>query len=447
MLGRFVFCFFVLFLLNHSTVCGQQSDNSPYSRLGIGELNDNNFNHLKQMSGLGASYIDGYHINIVNPASYSFLNATSFDFGVFAKKTWLKDDKNSNTFWTGNLDYISLAFPLKNPINELYDGIKKDHKWAMAFTLMPHSSVSYNISVADSIPGYEPFTHNYKGTGGTYKVFWGNALKYKNLSLGVNLGYLLGSLRYENNVNFDYDIFALNNRFSNSYSLKGFLWNAGLIYLVTLNKSELEKNKIAPAKRLSIGIHGNSSTNFSTSFNVLNTQVQNLPSGTLLDTVTYLAESSGKGKLPADLGVGATYYYGEKFALGINFNTSHWSSYYNEAVGHLTGSLSNTFKASLGGYYRPDYKSFDKFLKRVYYRYGLYYNTDPRSVNGKQIDVYGLTFGLGMPFVFQRKISFVNLGLNAGVRGQNTPISEKFVKISLGVTFNDDEWFLKRKYN
>ena len=60
-----------------STMLGQQNDNSPYSRFGIGEISDNNFNHSRQMAGLGASYLDGYHINIVNPASYSFLNSNS----------------------------------------------------------------------------------------------------------------------------------------------------------------------------------------------------------------------------------------------------------------------------------------------------------------------------------------------------------------------------------
>lgn len=447
MFSRFVFSVFAIILLTNSFIIGQQSGNSPYSRLGIGDLNDNNFNHLRQMSGLGASYIDGHHMNIVNPASYSFLNATVFDFGVFAKKTWLKDDVNSNTFWSGNLDYIALAFPLKNPINEIYDGKRSDYKWGMSFALMPHSFVSYDIAVTDSINALNPFTHNYKGSGGTYKVLWGNSLKYKNISFGINLGYLLGNIKYENNVIFDYSDFALNNKFSNFYSIKGFLWNAGLLYFITLNKKEIEKNKIANVKRLSLGIHGNSNTNFTTSYNVFNSQTQNLPTGTIVDTITLKSDLSGKGKLPAEFGIGATYYYGEKFAFGMNFNTTYWSSYYNQAVDNIRATLSNTFKVSIGGFYRPDYKSFDKFFERVYYRYGFYYNTDPRSINGKQIDAYGVTLGLGMPFVFQRKVSHINLGLNAGVRGQNTPISEKFVKISLGVTFNDDEWFLKRKYN
>ncbi|HRG42251.1 MAG TPA: hypothetical protein PLC27_12655, partial [Saprospiraceae bacterium] len=230
MLNKIVLFVFGWMLLVTTTVSAQQNDNNPYSRLGIGDINDNNFNHLRQMGGLGASFVDGYHINVVNPASYSFLNATAFDFGVFGKKTWLKDKENSNSFWTGNLDYISLAFPLRNPINDLYDGVKKDYKLAMSLTLMPHSVVNYDIAVNDSTSSVSPYTHNYKGSGGSYKLMWGNSIKYKNLSFGVNLGYLYGNLKYENNVYFNDDDFVYNNLYSNQYNIKGFLWNAGLMY-------------------------------------------------------------------------------------------------------------------------------------------------------------------------------------------------------------------------
>ena len=42
-------------------------------------------------------------------------------------------------------------------------------------------------------------------------------------------------------------------------------------------------------------------------------------------------------------------------------------NYYNDAANHSVGSLSNTSKISLGGFYRPDYKSFDNFFERVFF--------------------------------------------------------------------------------
>lgn len=442
----------VFLLLILSLYCtnssAQKNDNSPYSRYGIGDLADPNLNHTRQMGGLGASFMDGFHINLVNPASLAFLNATAFDVGVFAKRTQLKDSKATNAFWSGNLEYLSLAFPLRNPINEVYDNVKRDYKLAMAFALMQHSSVGYDIAATDSTSIGQQFTRNYQGTGGTYKVLWGNAIKYKNVSLGLNLGYLFGKLRYENRIHFDNAEFAYADLYGNDFNMRGFLWNAGILYSDIINKKALENNKTLSAKRIAIGAHANSATSFNTDYTINHILLQTLPGNVFnTDTIALQDSISGKGKLPAEFGIGATFYSGEKFSLGVNYQTALWSSYFNEANGDKKGTLKNSQRFSLGGHFRPDYKSFDNFFERVYYRYGVYYASDPRVIRGTQIQTYGLTFGVGMPFVFQRKVSHMNLGFDLGIRGNNTPISEKFVKISLGVTFNDDEWFLKRKYN
>jgi hypothetical protein len=77
----------------------------------------------------------------------------------------------------------------------------------------------------------------------------------------------------------------------------------------------------------------------------------------------------------------------------------------------------------------------------------LYHRTDPRVIAGEQLDAYGVTFGMGLPFIYQRKISHANLGFEFGKNGSNSVIRESFFKVTLGFTFNDDEWFIKRKYN
>lgn len=440
----------IIFILSVSlgAVVGQQNDNSPYSRFGIGDMADNNFNHVRQMGGLGASYIDAYHINIVNPASYAFLNATAFDIGVFAKGTVLKDKNHKNSIWTGNLDYLSLAFPLTNPINAVYDGVKRKYKWAMNITLKPNSNVDYNIANTDSTSIGKPFVRNYYGSGGSYKLLLGNAVNYKKFSLGLNMGYLFGNLKYERNIIFDKSEFAYSDYYANDYNIRGFIWNAGLIYTDILNKGEIEQKKIAPIKRISAGLHFNTASSFSTLYNINHFLIQELLSQyNKVDTVNIVSDIRGKGKLPAEVGVGFTYYSGEKHAIGLNYTRTMWSSYFNDASGEVKGSLSDVNRISAGGYYRPDYKSYDSYFKRVYYRYGMYYTTDPKQINGDAVKSFGVTMGVGMPFVYQRKISTVNLGLTAGTRGINAPINEKFIKFSLGVSFNDDEWFLKRKYN
>jgi hypothetical protein len=442
--------FFLLATLTCLTVVtsGQQSDNSPYSRYGIGIVSDKSFNHLRQMSGLGASFIDGNHLNIVNPASYGFLNSTAFDIGFFGKYTTLKDSRNQNSFWTGNLEYVSIGFPLKNPINEVYDGKTLKHKFGMNISLVSNSTVDYNIQVADSLDFIGKFNRNYIGNGGTYKFQWGNAYRHKDISFGLNLGYIFGKINKETAVVYEPERFAYNSFNKATYNIRGFTWDAGVMYVKRLNEKEVEKNKSLPLRRVSVGAHFKINDRFTTNGSYIENLVQNLPSGVLnIDTTTYISNQNGKGKLPAEFGTGVTYYVGEKSAIGVNFSSSLWSNYYNQAASEVAGTLKNSTKVSIGGFYRPNYKSIDNMLKRMFYRYGVFYGNDALSVNDKQIKSYGVSAGIGIPVVYQRKISNVNLGATYGRRGTGTAVEEEYIKISLGVTFNDDEWFLKRKYN
>jgi hypothetical protein len=427
----------------------QTNGNSPYSRFGIGNIVNDNFMHTRMMGSIGTSYIDGYHINIVNPASYASLRATAFDLGLDAKRSTLTSGDNKNTSWNGNLQYLSLAFPLGNPLNEILDQKKRKFNLGMSFTLMPNSTVGYNITSQDSIAGIGNFERAYAGEGGSYKFVWGNAIKYKDFSFGLNLGYLFGKIRYEQNVTFSDLPFPYQDFFSSEYNLSGFLLDAGALYTIVLNKKQLEDKTVRAADLISFGVRVKSSSSFNTNLTSSQFGVQTPDFGVQFIDTAFLAKNvKGTGKLPVELGFGASYYKGEKFMVGAEFSMTKWSSYRNDADKNIEENpLSDIYNVSFGGFYRPDYKSYNRYFKRVYYRYGAYYKTDPRSVNGDQLESYGLTMGMGMPFIYQRKISHANIGVEFGKRGPGSPIAESFFKISLGFTFNDDEWFIKKKYN
>ena len=432
------------------TVMAQTGDNSPYSRFGIGDLSDDAFQHLKQMGSIGNAYTDAFHINIKNPASYSFLRTTAFDIGVYAKKGTLKTDDQSATQWTGNLEYLSLGFPLYNPLNQLLDREQKDVSIGMTFTLKPQSTVSYDLATIDtSIDSLGSFQRIYTGQGGTYKFLWGNAIKYKNLSFGVNLGYLFGKVTYNRSIDFLEIQPARQNRFSTDYNLKGFLYDIGLIYSKVLNRKEVDESNGSNVKTLNIGITFNSATSFSTESNIQNLGVFFVgnTSSTIDTSITSVREQPGKGKLPGSIGLGLHYTSGEKWSIGADYTATSWSNYFNDGNNEALGTLENTNSIAVGGYVRPNYKSFTSFWKRVYYRYGVYHRSDPRVIGGEQIKSQGITFGMGLPFIFQRKVSHANLGVDIGRSGMNTPIQENYIRFTLGFTFNDDEWFVKRKYN
>ncbi len=424
----------------------QYNANSPYSRFGLGDPVDQNFMSVRMMGGIGSGFIDSYGINTVNPASYGFIDVTSFDMGVFAKYSEISDDNSSSNLWNGNLAYMSLAFPLTNPINEILDRVERKSSWGMNLSLIPQTSVGYNITSIDTLANIGAIERQYSGNGGTYKFQWGNAYRYKDLSVGLNMSYLFGKITYERNTSFlDIDA-SYDNLFLNDFAVSGFLMDLGVMYRLDLNKKQRELNKNTDAKVLAIGAHISSPGNFNTNGTVVE---QNVLSSTTLgtfesDTLRYLEDNEGSGKLGASLGFGATYYAGNKYAIGMSYTRNAWSNYENDAN---PANLEDTYKVSFGGYVRPNYKSFTSYFKRVYYRWGLYYGTDPRIAEQDQITNYGASFGFGLPFIYQRKVSHANLGVEFGRRGKGSPIQESFATINFSFTFNDDEWFIKRKYD
>jgi hypothetical protein len=421
----------------------QNQNNSPYSIFGIGDLSDNNFVHLRTMGGISAGFIDNFHINTVNPASYAFLSSTAFEIGTFANYSKLNDGARKSSSWDGGLEYFTLGFPLRNPINEAFDRIDKPYSLGMNFSLITNSNVDYNISSFEFAQDIGEIERNYSGSGGTTKFLWGNAIKYKKFAFGVNIGYMFGKINYERSIFFHDIRNSRDDNFVADYSIGSIIFNTGLMYEKILNEAEIEENKQLPAKKVSFGIHFTPKRGFNTKSTEIKRTIYRVSDFTEIeDTLSYVTGIDGRGKLPMELGIGGVYYLGNKLAIGANYTFSKWSQYENEAN---PGSLNDSYKVSFGGFYRPDYRSFNNFYKRIFYRFGIYYGQDPRAIEEESLKTYGVNFGLGLPVTFQRKISHINLGFDLGRRGASAPIKETFFKVSLDLTFNDSEWFIKRK--
>ena len=95
-----------------------------------------------------------------------------------------------------------------------------------------------------------------------------------------------------------------------------------------------------------------------------------------------------------------------------------------------------------------NYSSYNKFWQRVRYRIGAFTGTDPRSIDGQQLEEVGVTFGFGLPITLpRRQVSFINIALEFGRRGANTALQETYGEFTVGFTLNDNSWFRKRKFN
>ena len=426
----------------------QTKVNSPYSRLGLGDLLDQNYAALNGMGNLSASYNDPYHVNLLNPASLSSLRATAFEIGMRAKYANLKAGDNQSNVWSGSLGYISLAFPIFNPISEAMERRESLVDWGMNLALVPYSIVGYNIETTEQREDIGLITSNFEGSGTTYKFIWGNGFRIKNLAFGANLGFIFGKLSRDQTVTFDSLVGSYQNIFHDDLSLNGFVWNAGVQYTIKLKSSTNNKNvkteKPAKINKIVLGLYGNSDMNINSDGSQMYQRYNRYYND--VDTIRNIPTTTYPAKLPTEFSGGFMYHKGDKLKLGVNYSQSLWSKYENEAK---PDELKDTYEISIGGQLIPDYGSYNNYAKTMRYRVGAFYGTDPRSDGfNKQLTRYGITLGLGFPIIIPRQTaSYVDIAFEIGKFGSADALQETYFGTTIGFTLNDDKWFIKRKFN
>lgn len=443
------FLFSLLPLLTALTLSAQTKQNSPYSRYGIGDLLPQYFANQAGMGGQTAAFHDPYHLNLVNPASYAFLRTTALETALYGKFSHYDSGDATLDNWSGNLAYLALGFTLKSPINEVLDKDKSPRKHGMGFALTPYSLVGYNIVTPDTLSNGGPVQNTFLGNGGMYKLTWSNAVRYKHTAFGINVGWAFGKAQYETEANFQDSVgTALGNFRSNirqDLGINGFLWNVGVQHDFVLKYAERDKEN--PVELITLGFTAESNHKMRITSDELFVRSRNrLGTGQFTNPDTLRFESNVKKslKLPASFSLGVQYV-NTKLKLGGQFGLETWSGYENEA--RSGDVLRNTFSASAGVEYTPDVISYNRYMKRVRYRAGAYFRQDPRVVTGKNVDDLGVTMGFGFPLILPRQqTSFVNMALELGKLGANSPISEAYYRITLGFTLNDNTWFFKRRF-
>lgn len=438
-----------LFLLASLGLAAQPKFNSPYSRYGVGDIVNPYFANQAGWGGQTAAFHDPYHLNPSNPASYAYLRATALETGMYAKYSQYTAGSTTQNEWGGNLSHLALGFTLKSPINEVLDREKSIWNYGMGIGITPYSRVGYNILTRDTLPNLDDIQNNFQGSGGLYRLAWTGAAKRKNTAVGLNLGWLFGKTTYSNNTLFtdtsDVKLPTFQDNIRQDIVANGFVWNLGVQHDFILKRSEQDKE--IPTQWITLGATGNGQYRLK----ALEDRYQIRSRGQLsngnysdADTLSATVDQERKISLPAAFSVGVLFVKANKLKLGAQFGIETWSNYENEA---RPQSMRNTFNISGGVEYIPDYISYNKFLKRWRYRLGGYFRQDPRTVSGKNFNDIGLTLGVGLPVVLPRQqTSFVNIALEIGKIGADSPIEETYFRLSAGFTLNDNTWFYKRRF-
>ena len=437
--------FISLLLLTCGALFAQPKQNSPYSRYGFGDPINQFFANQAAWGGQSAAFHDVYHLNLLNPASYAFLRATALETGLYAKYSHLSTATSSKDSWSGNMAYAALGFTLRSPINEALDKVKSPWQFGMGVAITPYSIVGYNVQTIDTLPDLGIVINTFEGSGGTYKLTWSNAAKYKNTAFGLNLGWVFGKSVYENTTTFADSLPTFFNNRRQDLSVSGFVWKLGVQHDFVLETAE--NDNTVPTRWVTVGATGESKHNIGSTFDNLFIRSRGLLSNGQYDDADTLESAFNMRQditLPASFSAGVQYVKANKLKVGAEFGYAGWSAYRNDA---RPGTFRNTVSVSAGIEFIPDFASYNNYAKRIRLRAGGYFRQDPRVIDGKGLDDLGLSFGFGFPVTLPRQqTSFVNTAFELGRLGKGTSVEETYFRITLGFTLNDNSWFYKRRF-
>ncbi len=435
MQNKLIFAIFISLFSYTSVINGQNQINSPYSRFNLGSLESSGSYRSQGMGGVSTAIRDNTSICFSNPASYSSLDTNSFvfDFGIEYGRNILTSDGSRYASDDMDFDHLIMGLPLAKG-------------WGFSLGVVPFSNGYYSIvnEVLSTDPGYDPLTGEYtlyhKGDGGFYKVFAGIGVRLiKNFSVGVNMTYLLGSVKRTNYFNFAdyYNTFQDNS--SEYLQMTGVNFEYGLQYNASL------KNEYF----INAGISLTPDKNYTSRYQQL-TYRYNAYGST--DTLSYANDKSKSSKLPATLRTGISFGKTNKFTTALDFTYTKWSK---SNIPGTAGYMADSRSILIGAEYIPDKYANYSFLKRIEYRIGGHIGNNYLIINGEQVKELGASAGLGIPLkrtmpnttlLSKSKISlFFDYTKKYGSAAGVLPTENIY---TVGVSLNlYDYWFVKRKYD
>lgn len=485
---KYIFLFFILCKLSFAQI----NTFTPYSRFGLGELNQNTFAHNQ---GMGGAYIalkpDSLFpvmINAGNPASYALIKFASFEVGGNFTNSQFSTSSSSVNKRNTNFNYAALGFPIRR-------------KSGAAFGIMPYSNVGYNMRNVVTEPNIGDVTYNYNGEGGFSKAFLGygvmpfkervikfrkkQAAKLKDstfhfsrssyqlkeffselasdLSIGANGNYLFGSVLNYADVRYPNSLTFYNTVRENHIRIHDFTGNFGLQTGFTIDSvkakqsdsNHVHKRRILKEKvKFTFGYFMALNNTLNAKYDLVsyNYFLTSTAGAQIKDTVLHYIDQSGKIKLPLEQGFGIGFKKGENLNVVFDYAITNWTDF---KLFDYTNTLKNNTRMAIGANYVPEKYATGKgtYFKRTQYRAGAFYNSGYLDLNKTQIASYGLTAGISLPVGIRTGTGLINIGVQVGQTGtqNNNLIKESFYRINFGFTFNstyfDDLWFRKFRYD
>tara|TARA_B110000046_G_scaffold40521_1_gene44891 strand:- start:39127 stop:40473 length:1347 start_codon:yes stop_codon:yes gene_type:complete len=433
----------LIFLLVFGFLQAQKNTDSPYSRYGIGTLNTATFSGNFGLGGVGIAWRPFQYkplvydslsrsnanlndrgsnfINAVNPASFSNISLTTFEFSVISRNAEYTSGNQSRAGSNTQFGHMSLAVPL-------------GEKAGLAFGIKPYSFIGYDYASSDTVNA-ELLDYSYEGSGGVNEIYFGLGYEFlKNFSVGVTGSYYFGELIDNRRVIYENTSSGfMNSLDERKVRVNSVSYQLGIQYFKHLN----EKYRVVLGAVLSPGEE----------FNAEQSRIVRNYDGEeglerFRDTALFEDNSKVKVANRAVLGIGVALEKKRNWMLTADLRLNTWG----DADFGPNVELANGQSIHVGFDKYVNTAGFGPYFTKIGYKAGFRYNSSIVRVNSEDISEFGISFGLSLPL--RKTFSTLNFGAEVGQRGKDEAglTLENFFNLQVGVTIND-KWFIKRQYD
>lgn len=405
---------YLLFLLVPARAVSQNVS-SPYSILGIGDIENNDYGRYDGSGNATVSRRDPWAYNASNPASLTAIlyKTMNFDFSFRGKVSRFRL-VSADTLTQPTKDFVikrvSLAFKLTP-------------KTGIAFGLKPFSSMNYQFTTGASVNNgdevdYEKYV---EGTGGINQVYFSIGKEIiPRLSAGVTASWQFGSLQnsiqyYSSGIGLD-----ITKKQTDFYSGAGV--KAGLQYY------SLPGKRWQHTAGLTFTAYSNLKGERTVDYQESEVSIKTLPA----ENISF--------KMPMIASAG----YSIANRKGLSFNLQgNYQSWATQKLDYRNTYIKDAYSVHAGMEYSKQVRSSNTMKELYYLALGVRYEQSYIVINNNHLNDYGISIGGG------KNVSrFLSLQASLGIgrRGSHSlqQIQEDYYQFSAGLTLKDF-WFGTKK--
>ncbi|MCP9749701.1 hypothetical protein [Ferruginibacter sp. HRS2-29] len=397
--------------------CYSQNNTSPYSVLGIGDI-EGSYNN--KYSGMGNASIAMREPGTINNSNAASL--TALDDKFFIMELSLR--------WKG---IIYQGAGLKAPYNTTADiavkrtniGFRINKKWASSVGLQPFSSANYSYKAKKNVEGTDEYlSAYYEGTGGVNQFYWANGVQVnKHTSLGVTTSFLFGSLNQSETLVDNTDAEVLTTK-KNVY-LRNYYLNFSMQDQRQLNKKW---------KMVTGATYSPKTSLLAETINQLyNSSAELLKEDEL---------TNSRFSLPSVFNAGLAFTKNNQYTFTVNGQFQNWDELKHKGVNY---KLVNSNRLSIGFQNSNKQKNyFGETFEHHMFQLGLYAGKTYLQVYGQNLFDYGFSAGFGK--TLQSGLG-IYTSIEAGQRKSNSLnlLNESYLNLNFTFSYRSI-WFAKKKY-